>query len=269
MRTWSGRQSGDQRASKRKQAVKAIDIMTAAPITVTPQSSVMEAVRLMLQNRFSGLPVVDRDGAVVGIVTEGDLLRRAETGTQRRRPRWIEFLVGPGRLAADYAQACGHKIDEVMTRTVQTITENTRLDAIVNIMERHQIKRLPVVRDGKLVGIVSRSNLLRALASVARETRPTTADDASIRDRLKAELSGLSWAPSAMIDVVVRDGKVHLWGAIIDERQRQGIRVAVENTAGVTSVEDHMVWIEPTSGMVVMPGNEQPIAEWTSRVAAR
>jgi CBS domain-containing protein len=249
--------------------MKAIDIMTAGPITVTPQSSIMEAIRLMLQNRFSGLPVVDRDGAIVGIVTEGDLLRRTETGTQRRRPRWIEFFVGPGRLATEYARACGQKIDEVMTRTVQTIAENTPLDAIVNIMERHQIKRLPVVRDGKLVGIVSRANLLRALASVARETRPATADDASIRERLKAKLSGLSWAPSAMIDVVVRDGRAHLWGAIIDERQRHGIRVAAENTAGVKSVEDHMVWIEPTSGTVVMPGNEQPIVEWTSRIAAR
>jgi CBS domain-containing protein len=127
--------------------MRAADIMTENPLTVRPESSVMEAVRLMLQRKFSGLPVVYDKGAVVGIVTEGDLLRRAETRTQKRRPRWIEFFVGPGRLATEYAQACGHKIDEVMTQPVQTIAEDAPLDQIVSIMERHQIKRLPVVRD--------------------------------------------------------------------------------------------------------------------------
>jgi len=231
--------------------MKAADIMTANPITIAPGDSVMEAVRLMLQRKFSGLPVIDSKGAVVGIVTEGDLLRRTETGTQRRRPRWIEFFVGPGRLASEYAHASGRKVEEVMTRPVQTITEETPLDEVVNIMERHQIKRLPVLRDGKLVGIVSRANLLRALASVARETKPTSVDDATIRDRLKAELARQPWAPVALVDVVVRNGVVHLWGTILDERQRQGIRVAAENTPGVKSVEDHLVWVEPTSGLVI------------------
>jgi CBS domain-containing protein len=236
--------------------MKAADVMTANPVTVRPDSTVMEAVRVMLQRRFSGLPVVDDAGAVVGIITEGDLLRRAETGTQRRRPRWIEFFIGPGRLAVEYAHAYGHRIDEVMSQPVQTITEDRPLDEIVNIMERHRIKRLPVVRDGKLVGIVSRANLLRALASVARETKPTSADDTSIRDRLLAELGRQSWAPSGLIDVVVRNGVVHLWGTILDERQRNGIRVAAENTPGARSVEDHLVWVEPTSGLVVLAENE-------------
>jgi CBS domain-containing protein len=236
--------------------MKAADVMTANPVTVKPDSSVMEAVRIMLQKRFSGLPVVDDTGAVIGIVTEGDLLRRAETGTQRRRPRWIEFFVGPGRLATEYAQACGHKVDEVMSQPVLTVTEDRPLDEIVNMMERHGIKRLPVVRDGKLVGIVSRANLLRALASVARETKPGSADDASIRQRLRAELEQQRWAPSSMIDVVVRNGVVHLWGTILDERQRQGIRVVAENIPGVRAVEDHLVWVEPTSGMVVTANNE-------------
>lgn len=236
--------------------MKAADVMTANPITVNPESSVMEAVRIMLQRRFSGLPVVNDRGAVVGIVTEGDLLRRGETGTQRRHPRWIEFLIGPGRLATEYVHACGKKIDEVMSQPVQTVTEDTPLDEIVNIMERHRIKRLPVLREGKLVGIVSRANLLRALASVARETKPTSNGDASIRDRLVAELQRQTWAPANMIDVVVRNGIVHLWGTILDERQRKGIRVAAENISGVRAVEDHLVWIEPLSGVVVAAHNE-------------
>lgn len=238
--------------------MKAADIMTGSPITVKSDSTVMEAVRLMLQRKFSGLPVVDDAGKVVGIVTEGDLLRRAETGTQRRRPRWIEFFVGPGRLATEYAHACGHRIDEVMTQPVLTITEDRPLDEIVNIMERHQIKRLPVVRDGKLVGIVSRANLLRALASVARETKPASVDDAAIRASLLRELERQPWAPTSLIDVVVRNGVVHLWGTILDERQRQGIRVAAENTRGVKAVEDHLVWVEPTSGMVIGSPDEVP-----------
>jgi CBS domain-containing protein len=234
--------------------MKAADIMTPNPVTVRPQSSITEAIRLMLQRRFSGLPVTDDNGVLVGIVTEGDFLRRVETGTQRKRPRWIEFLIGPGQLASEYAHASGHKVHEVMTRTVQTITEDTPLDQVVKIMERHQVKRLPVLRDGKLVGIVSRANLLHALASVSKETKPATVDDASIRDRLMAELSRQPWAPVNMVDVVVRGGVVHLWGTILDERQRQGIRVAAENTLGVKAVEDHLVWVEPTTGMVIPSG---------------
>src|SRR6185295_19945982 len=154
--------------------MKAADIMTTHPITVRPDSSVVEAVRLMLQHRFSGLPVVDAAGGVVGVVTEGDLLRRTETGTQRQRSRWIEFFVGPGKLAEEYVRASGRKVEDVMTHSVQTISGDVPLDDIVNLMERHRIKRLPVVHDGKLVGIVTRANLLHALGSVARETRPTS-----------------------------------------------------------------------------------------------
>jgi len=184
-------------------------------------------------------------------VTEGDLLRRTETGTQRQRSRWIEFFVGPGKLAEEYVRASGRKVEDVMTHSVQTISGDAPLDDIVNLMERHRIKRLPVVHDGKLVGIVTRANLLHALGSVARETRPTSVDDASIRALLLRELERQNWAPIALVDVVVRNGVVHLWGSILDERQRQGIRVAAENTRGVKGVEDHLVWVEPTSGMMV------------------
>jgi len=233
--------------------MKVADIMTANPLCVRPESSMMEAIRLMLQRRISGLPVIDDAGNVVGIVTEGDLLRRGETGTQRRRPRWLEFFIGTGRLASEYAHACGRKVEEVMTRDVHTVAADAPLDLVVQLMERHQIKRLPVVRDGRVVGIVSRANLLRALASLNRETRPSPVDDSGIRQRLLAELNSQSWAPMGLIDVTVRNGVVHLWGTVIDERQRRGLRVAAENTMGVKSVEDHLVWVEPISGMTVTP----------------
>lgn len=229
------------------------DIMTQSTVSVDPDDFLAHAVELMLKRRISGLPVVDNTGALVGILTEGDLLRRVELGTQKRRPRWIEFLIGPGRLASEYVSAAGRKVHEVMTTPVQTVAEDTPLAEVVKIMESRQIKRVPVVRDGQVVGIVSRANLLRALVTFARDTKPTNVSDASIRQQLLAELAKQSWAPVALVDVIVRNGVVHLWGTLTEERQRQGIRVLAENTPGVKRVEDHLVWIEPISGIVVPP----------------
>jgi len=231
------------------------DIMTQGTVTIAPDDSIMHAVQLMLKRRISGLPVMDDTGALIGMLTEGDLLRRAELGTQKKRPRWIEFLMWPSRLATEYVSACGRKAHEVMTTPVHTVTEEASLSDVVKIMELHQVKRLPVVRDGRLVGIVSRANLLRALASIARDTKPADTSDVSIRRHLLVELEKQKWAPVALIDVIVRNGVVHLWGTLTEERQRQGIRVAAENTPGVKRVEDHLVWIEPVSG-IVLPSAE-------------
>jgi CBS domain-containing protein len=231
------------------------DIMTQSVVTVSPDDSIMQAIQLMLKRRISGLPVVDGAGALVGIITEGDLLRRVEIGTQKRRPRWIEFLIGPGRLASEYVAACGRKVHEVMTSPVQFVTPGTPLVDVVRIMESRQIKRVPVVENGRVVGILSRANLLRALASIARDTKPASVADATIRNQLLANLAKQSWAPVALVDVIVRNGVVHLWGTLTEERQRQGIRVLAENTPGVHRVEDHLVWIEPMSG-IVMPSAE-------------
>jgi CBS domain-containing protein len=242
--------------------MRAADVMTPKPVTVSPDASIMEAIRLMLERKFSGLPVIDTNGSLVGIVTEGDLLRRSETGTQRKRAGWIEFLMGQGRLASEYVHASGRKVREVMSSDVQTVTEDAPLDEIVQLMERHRIKRLPVVRDGMLVGIVSRANLLRALASIASETKPAASDDAAIRARIYAELGKQAWAPINLLDIMVRNGVVHLWGMLFDERQRGAIHVVVENTPGVKSIQDHLVWIEPMSGMVIpMPEGGEPRAK--------
>jgi CBS domain-containing protein len=227
------------------------DVMTQSTVTVDPEASIEHAIHLMLKRRISGLPVVDNTGALVGIVTEGDLLRRAELGTQKRRPRWIEFLIGPGRLASEYVSACGRKVHEVMTTPVHTVTENVPLPEVVEMMEARQVKRLPVVRDGQVVGIVSRANLLRALVSIARDSEPVGMTDFLIRQHVLSELGKQSWAPVALVDVIVKNGIVHLWGTLTDERQRQGIRVIAENTPGVKQVEDHLVWIEPMSGIAV------------------
>ena len=231
--------------------MKAQDIMSRDVVTVAPDASILHAARLMLQRKFSGLPVVDASGTLVGIVTEGDFLRRAETGTVRRRPRWIEFFVGPGPLAAEYAHANGRRVDEIMTRDVLTVAEDTPLQDVVGLMERHDVKRLPVVREHQIVGIVTRQNLLRALIGRTSAAAPVESSDTAIRERLLAELKAQSWAP--IVDISVEGGRVKLAGVIFDDRQRDAIRVAAENIPGVKSVEDQLAWIEPTSGMVIEP----------------
>jgi CBS domain-containing protein len=231
--------------------MKVADVMTREVVSIAPEASVMEAVRLMLQHKVSGLPVIDGAGRLQGVVTEGDFLRRVETGTERKRSRLVEFLLGPGRLAEDYVHATGRKVHEVMTPEPRTVGEDEPLEKVVHLMERYRIKRLPVVRGDKVVGIVTRQNLMRALASFALAAHPVAADDATIRERLLAELKRHAWAPVGLIDVVVKDGVVKLSGALTDERERQAIRIAAENIPGVKKVEDHLVWIEPNTGVIV------------------
>ena len=167
--------------------MKVRDVMSTHVVSIAPDANVLEAVRLMLQKHISGLPVIDRHGTLVGIVTEGDFLRRAETGTERKRPRWLEFLMGPRRMADEYVQAHARKVEDVMTREPVTVTEDAALDEVVRIMERRRIKRLPVVRGSQVVGIVSRANMLHALASLATTASPPANTDLAIRQQLLAE----------------------------------------------------------------------------------
>lgn len=238
--------------------MKVRDVMSARVISVTPGAGILDAIRLMLENGISGLPVVDAGGTLVGIVTEGDFLRRTETGTERRRPHWLEFLLGPGRLADDYVRSHARTIRDVMTAEPVTIGEDAGLDEAVAVLERHRIKRLPVVRDGEVVGIVSRTNLLYAVASLAAKAPPQASSDVAIRDALLTEFRRLTWTPAALVDPVVRDGVVELWGTITDESQREALKVCAQNIPGVTAVVSHLTWVEPLSGMAFgEPGEDE------------
>jgi CBS domain-containing protein len=231
--------------------MKAADVMKHRVVTIGPETTIGEAAKLMIHHGISGLPVVDRSGSPIGMVTEGDLLRRTETGTERRRPHWLEFLIGPGRLAGEYVHTHGRKVEEVMTRKVITITPATPLEEVVGLMEKHRVKRLPVIEHKKIVGIVSRANLLHALAHLAPIAPPTTASDAEIRKRLLAEMDKEPWALRGVVDAIVSNGTVELRGVIGDERQRAALRVVAENVPGVRKIVDHLVWVEPVSGMVI------------------
>jgi len=237
------------------------DVMTRNVVAVRPDDTILKAARLMLQNRISGLPVVDSEGGLAGMLTEGDFLRRAEIDTGHRRPKWIEFVLGPGRLADEYTRASGRKVEEVMTQDPVTVGEDVSLATAVELMERKRIKRLPVLRDGKVVGIISRANLVRALVSLAQDSKAPAGGDTAIRDQILTAFVAQPWAPR--IDVTVKEGVVDLWGTITDDRERKACVVVAENVGGVRQVRDHIVWVEPMSGMA-FPSPEDEGREQTA-----
>ncbi len=233
------------------------DVMTRNVLSVSPDATIDEAARMMLERGISGLFVVDAKGDLAGIVTEGDLLRRDELGTERHRPWWLRMIVSPGRQAADFTRTHGRRVSDVMTEAVITVATDAPLEDVVEIMEENRIKRVAVVADKRIVGVVSRSDLLRALVGRSRSAAPVSTDDRTIRETIMDGLDSASWAPTTTLSVNVAGGVVDLWGTIMDEQERRAIRILAENTPGVTAVHDHLVFVEPYSGMVIEAPDEK------------
>jgi len=233
--------------------MKAADVMTRDPVTTGPEAALQEAASLMVSHRISGLPVIEAGGTLVGMITEGDLLRRVELGTAGPPAGWLAALLAPGRAVSDYVRTHSNKVRDVMTAQVISITPETPLAEVVALMQAHQVKRFPVLQSSRLVGIVSRADLLRALVQLLPERYVATLSDAELRKRLLAEIDRQHWAPRSSINVTVENGVVELQGAITDDRERAGLRVIAENTPGVRGVRDRLVWIEPLSGTVIDP----------------
>lgn len=236
--------------------MRAADIMTTNVITVAPNASVQAVAALMANNGISGVPVVDASNALVGVVSEGDLLHRTETGTERRierrRPRWFDTFAGDRDLARDYVKSHSRTVRDIMTRDVITVTESTELNEVATILETKRIKRVPVVRDGKVVGIVSRSNLVRALvAAKPRSETDVDGDDRTIRGKILTELQSQEWASRVWAaDIIVREKIVHIWCS--DDRsdeERSALRVVAENTPGVRGIEEHVVAVPMSTGL--------------------
>jgi CBS domain-containing protein len=234
----------------------AADVMTRNCVTIAPNATVEEAVNLMLTRQISGLLVVDGAGDLAGIITEGDLLRRDELGTERNRPWWLRLLVSPARQAADFTRANGRHVRDVMTEDVISIGQNAPLEDVVETMEKNRIKRLPVTAGGKVVGVVSRSDLLRALIGRVRNAEPLATDDRTIRTAILNALEAQPWAPTTTLNVTVAEGVADVWGTITNEQERHGIHVVVENTPGVKTVHDHLVYVEPYTGTVIEAPDE-------------
>ncbi|MDG4875301.1 CBS domain-containing protein [Mesorhizobium sp. WSM4935] len=232
--------------------MQAQDIMTAPVVTIAASASVAEAAHLMLTGNIRCLPVVGDDGLLTGVISEGDFLRRGELGTRRARPRWLEFLVGPGKAADEYVRSNGRRVDEVMTTGVVSAAPGASLADIVELMVINDIRNVPILDAGNIVGIVSRSDLMRTLLRTLPKSGATTIDDEVIRRNIVAELRGQSWSIGGdLIGVTVKKGEVELNGAIFDERQRKAAVVAAENVAGVKKVTDKLFCAGPLSVVLV------------------
>jgi CBS domain-containing protein len=216
--------------------MEAIDVMTRGVVTVSPETPVTEVARLLLTRGVSAVPVVDASGRLVGIVSEGDLVRRPELGTEAERSPWVRLWYSRQALADDFVKSHGRTAAQVMTPDVITVSEHTPLTEVVELMEKHHVKRLPVVRDSALVGIIGRANLVRALLMAGYMPGPKPNDDA-IRTRIATELKQQSWAPGVAIDLGVFDGVVMLWGTVESSEQHEALRILAESSPGVRQVK--------------------------------
>jgi len=220
--------------------MKARHVMVSPVITVKPSASVQEVAKILLERRISAVPVVDDQGKLVGIVSEGDLMHRAEAGTERKRSWWLRGFIGDETLAAEYVKAHARKVADVMTRQVISASPDSPLSEIASLLEKNSIKRVPIVKDGYLVGIVSRANLIQAVAS-GRKELDIPVSDTVIRDKILAGLKAEGWAHTGLLNVTVNNGVVDIWGITGSDAERKAIRVAAELVPGVCAVHDNMI----------------------------
>lgn len=220
--------------------MQASDIMSINVCSAGPDTLINEIARKLCDRGISAIPIVDRDNRVLGIVSEGDLLRRIELGTMKK-PKWTDIFLGDDNLARDYVKSHGRTAKDVMTHPAIVVQEDTDLAEIASLLESRRIKRVPVVRDGKLIGVVSRSDIVRGLIVAAKSwNRSRRPDERKIRTAILDEINRLPFAHASYINVVVDDGEVHLWGNVESAEQRAAIRVIAENAGGVTQVVDNM-----------------------------
>jgi len=220
--------------------MKARDVMVSPVITVKPSSSVRDVAKIFLDRRISAVPVVDEQGKLVGIVSESDLMHRAEAGTERKRSWWLQGFTGDETLAAEYVKAHARKVADIMTRQVIFAAPDMPLYEIANMLESNSIKLVPIVKDGQVVGIVSRANLIQAVAS-ARQELDIPLSDAVIRDKILTSLRGEPWAHTGLLNITVHGGVVDLWGITGSDAERKAIRVAAESIPGVCAVHDNLI----------------------------
>jgi CBS domain-containing protein len=218
----------------------ASDVMVSTVITVGPDASVRDVADLLLRNRISAVPVVGADGQILGIVSEGDLMNRPEAKTARQKPWWLNAFASNDTLAVDYVKAHSRRVTDVMTRNVITAPPNTSVAEVAAILEKNRIKRVPIVAHGKIVGIVSRANLLQALASSKDKTPTAQVDDSAIRDNIMKRLADERWTRPALLSVIVQDGSVNLWGMVESSNEKEAVLVLAEATPGVRTVNDNL-----------------------------
>ncbi|MFO1101238.1 MAG: CBS domain-containing protein [Xanthobacteraceae bacterium] len=221
--------------------MKAMDVMVRDVVTVKPDDTVADAIKLLIMHDVSALPVVDDDGRVVGVISEADLVHREEIGTEKHRPWWLEALTPASTLAEEFAKSHGRRVDEVMSAKVVSASEDTPLGDIATMLEKHRINRVPILRDGKLVGTVSRSNLIQAIASAQSHLASAIDADRSIRSEILDRLSHQDWTDFGSRNVIVSDGVVHLWGLVGSAEEHKALLALAEDVPGVVRVSDETI----------------------------
>lgn len=220
--------------------MRASEIMTRDVATVTPDASVQDAARRMTDKRVSGVPVVTADGHLVGMLTASDLLHRVETGTEKRRSWFSSFIANPDQMARQFTKSHGLKVHEVMSRHVISVREDASLSEVADVLDTNNLKRVPVVRDGGVVGIISRGDLVRALSQVSVGTPVAKSDDATLQSNIVEQIRNQQWLDSAFINLTVKDGVVETWGVVPSTDQRRALQVLIEEFPGVEKIEDHL-----------------------------
>jgi len=216
------------------------DVMTRGVVTVTAATTVPDIAKLLLERHVSAVPVVDEAGALLGLVSEGDLVRRVVDADRPRRSWWLELFSDPHVQAADYVKTHGRTAADIMTRDIVTVTEDTPVGEVARILETARIKRVPVLRDGELVGIVSRANLLQALASAPPRAPETGVEDRVLRERILQELAEVPGIQASLVNVIVRDGIASVWGAVDSDFEHEAVRLAVEAVVGADRIDLHL-----------------------------
>jgi CBS domain-containing protein len=229
--------------------MNANDVMTVRVVTIGPDATVQQAAKLMLEREVSALPVVDGSNRLIGIISEGDLVRRAETGTERKPSWWLSFVSGADQLAQNFVKAHGTKVSDVMTRDVIVARPETPLSEVARLLEDNRIKRVPVVEEELVIGVVSRANLLQALASARPRSEAEPATDSELRDTIIDKLTAQPWSHPSLLNPIVTGGVVDLWGMVLSPTERKAVRVLVEETPGVRGVNDHLAVRQVPSGI--------------------
>ena len=229
--------------------MNASDVMTVRVITIEPDATVQAAAKLMLEHGVSALPVIDKADRLIGIISEGDLMRRAETGTERESSWWLNVVSGTDQLAYDFVKAHGTKVSDVMTKEVVVAKPDTPLRDVARLLENNRIKRVPVVEDDAVVGVVSRANLLQALASTKPRPGGAQPSDSELRDTIINRLSAQAWSHPSLLNPIVTDGVVDLWGMVLTPSEQNAVRVLVEEIPGVRGVNSHLSVRQILSGI--------------------
>ena len=220
--------------------MNAQEAMSKDVITVGPEATVAEIAGLLVRHRISAVPVVSQDSRVIGIVSQTDLAHRSETGTEKRRKWWLEVFADSDAKARDYIKSHGLKAQDVMSRVIVSVSKHANLSEVADILDTHRIRQVPVMDGGKLVGMISRTDLVRKLAEVSVAAPALRAEGGALQKVIWEQIKAQQWLKSAYINLAVKNGVVELWGAVDSEEQRRALRILVEGVSGVQKVENNV-----------------------------